>query len=145
MPSPSRAALLEEGAQALLALVARAPLGRAGEQVILVARLEDEPLRLARRRSGPPARMSATTRSTAASRSAATSSTRPIRSAVAASIRSPVRKYRRAAAGPIRASTIGEITAGMIPSRTSENPKTASSPAIAMSAQAVRPEPPPSA
>ena len=56
-----------------------------------------------------------------------------------------MRKYRRAWFGPIFASTIGEITPGMIPSRTSENPKTASSPATAMSTQAVSPEPPPSA
>ena len=64
---PSRAALLEEGAQPLLALVARPPLGGAGEQVLLVARLEHEPLRLAdggraagedvrRRRARPPRR-----------------------------------------------------------------------------------------
>ena len=37
------------------------------------------------------------------------------------------------------------MTAGMIPSRTSVNPNTASGWAIAMSAQATRPEPPPSA
>ena len=37
------------------------------------------------------------------------------------------------------------MTAGMIPSRTSVNPNTASGHATAMSAQATRPEPPPSA
>ena len=47
--------------------------------------------------------------------------------------------------GPIRANTNGEMTAGMIPSRTSEKPKTASGDAIATSAHAVSPEPPPSA
>jgi hypothetical protein len=40
---------------------------------------------------------------------------------------------------------MGEITAGMIPSRTSENPNVASSAAIATSEQATRPEPPPRA
>ncbi len=43
----------------------------------------------------------------------------------------------------MRGSTKGEMTAGMIPSFTSENPKTASGAAIAMSAQATSPEPPP--
>ena len=37
------------------------------------------------------------------------------------------------------------MTAGMIPSRTSVNPKTASGHATAMSAHATSPEPPPSA
>ena len=75
---------------------------------------------------GPAESSSPTTVSTAASRSSATSWTSPSRSAVAASNRSPVRKYRRAAPGPIFASANGEITAGMIPSFTSENAKTAS-------------------
>ena len=73
-----------------------APLGAEA-----VRALEHEPLRL---RAPPRARPSAArprSASTAASRSSATSCTRPIRSAVAASNRSPVRKYRRAAPGPI--------------------------------------------
>ena len=41
------APLLEEGPQPVLPLGARPPLGGAREQVLLVARLEDEPLRLA--------------------------------------------------------------------------------------------------
>ena len=98
----------------------------------------------ARVASGPEVSSSPIARSTAASRSSATSCTRPIRRAVAASNRSPVRKYRRAC-WPIRGSTNGEITAGMIPSLTSEKPKTASGAAIATSVQATKPEPPPRA
>ena len=68
-----------------------------------------------------------------------------MRSAVSASNRSPVRKKRRAAVVPIRGKTNGEITAGTIPSLTSEKPKTASGAAIATSVQHTSPEPPPSA
>ena len=45
----------------------------------------------------------------------------------------------------MRASANGEITAGMIPSFTSENAKTARGSAIAMSEHATSPQPPPSA
>jgi hypothetical protein len=48
-------------------------------------------------------------------------------------------------AGADRANTNGEMTAGMIPSRTSLKPKVASGAATATSAHATRPEPPPSA
>ena len=50
-----------------------------------------------------------------------------------------------AALSPILRSANGEITAGMIPSFTSENANTARSWATAMSAHATRPAPPPSA
>ena len=46
---------------------------------------------------------------------------------------------------PMRANTNGEITAGLIPSRTSLNPKVASGASSTSSAQATSPEPPPSA
>ena len=62
-----------------------------------------------------------------------------------ASKRSPVTKNRRAAPAPIFASTNGEMTAGMIPSRTSVKPNVASGAATTMSAHATSPEPPPSA
>ena len=47
--------------------------------------------------------------------------------------------------GPIFASANGEITAGTIPSFTSEKAKTASTAATAMSEHAISPQPPPSA
>src|SRR2546430_1416382 len=99
----------------------------------------------ARVASGPALRSSPATRSIAASRSGATSWTSPIRRALSASKRSPVRKKRLAAAVPILGKTKGEITAGTIPSLTSEKPKTASGAATATSVQQTRPEPPPSA
>src|SRR6185437_15494014 len=99
----------------------------------------------ARVASGPALSNSPTTRSIATSSSSAISWTSPIRSAVSASKRSPVRKKRRAAAVPILGKTNGEITAGTIPSLTSEKPKTASGAATAMSVQQTSPEPPPSA
>src|SRR6266536_3581209 len=99
----------------------------------------------ARVASGPAARSSPATRSIAASRAGATSWTSPIRRAVSASKRSPVRKKRLAAAVPILGKTNGEITAGTIPSLTSEKPKTASGAATATSVQQTRPEPPPNA
>ena len=46
---------------------------------------------------------------------------------------------------PIFANTKGEMTAGMIPSRTSVKPNVASGCATAMSEHTTRPEPPPSA
>src|SRR5439155_26607501 len=80
----------------------------------------------ARVAAGPEVSSSPTMRSKAASRSPATSLTSPTPRAVWAPNRSPVRKNCRAAAVPIRAKTKGAITAGTIPSLTSENPKTAS-------------------
>ena len=62
-----------------------------------------------------------------------------------ASKRSPVTKSRRAWRSPIARRTNGEITAGRIPSLTSENPNTVSGWASATSAQATSPAPPPSA
>ena len=98
--SPRRRALLEERAQALLALLARAAAAAIRPlRAERVGRLAHELLRLPAPPRGRPCRSSPTIRSTAASRSAATSWTSPIRSAVAASKRSPVRKYRRAAPG----------------------------------------------
>ena len=94
---------------------------------------------------GPAVRSSPSTRSRAAPRSSATSCTSPIASAVAASKRSPVTKYRRAALSPIFRSANGEMTAGMIPSFTSENANTARGSAITMSLHATSPMPPPSA
>src|SRR3954470_15676468 len=44
---PGRRALFEEGPQSLLPFVARPPLGGPREQVLLVARLEHQTLRLA--------------------------------------------------------------------------------------------------
>ena len=99
----------------------------------------------ARVASGPALSSSRTTRSIASSSSCASSWTRPVRRAISASKRSPVRKSRRAAAVPMRGKTNGEITAGTIPSLTSEKPKTASGAAIAMSVQQISPEPPPRA
>ena len=81
----------------------------------------------------------------AASRSSVTSWTRPIRSAVSASNRSPVTKYRRAALSPIFRSANGEMTAGTIPSFTSENANIVARSASTMSLHATSPMPPPSA
>ena len=74
---------------------------------------------------GPAVRSSPRIFSRAAPRSSDTPCTSPIASAVAASKRSPVTKYRRAALSPIFRSANGEITAGTIPSFTSENANTA--------------------
>jgi hypothetical protein len=68
-----------------------------------------------------------------------------MRRAVFASKRAPVRNRWRAAPGPILANTNGEITAGMIPNRTSVKPKLASLAATTTSAHATSPEPPPRA
>src|SRR5436190_22548446 len=65
--------------------------------------------------------------------------------AVAAENFSPVRKYSRALAAPIRATTNGLINAGTMPSFTSVNPNCAFSVAMLISHAATRPEPPPSA
>ena len=70
---------------------------------------------------------------------------RPISSARTASNRSPVRKSSRAADSPILLTTYGLMTAGMMPSRTSVNPKCVPSAATGMSQAATRPAPPPSA
>ena len=90
--SPVRAAALEERAQSLLALVARAALRDPARWLRSVGPVEDELLRMPRGTRRPALASSATIWSTALSRSAVTSCTSPIRSAVAASKRSPVTK-----------------------------------------------------
>ena len=104
-------ALLEEGPQPFLALRARPPLGCPDEQVLLVARLEHEPLRLADRgRAAGEDRVDDARHGVV--RVGGDLVDEPDAERRRASKRSPVRKYRRAAAGPIFASTIGEITPG---------------------------------
>ena len=147
---PRRLSFLEEGRQAFLRLRRRPPLrDRAdGQRHRLVGRLAgDLSISPSRRRtaSGAAASREATLRRP---RPRARRRQRPGARARcggprAASKRSPVRKSRGRPAGRSPAGRTGEITAGRIPSRTSASEKTVPSAAIAMSAAATRPTPPP--
>ena len=90
--APVGRSALEKGAEALLAFVARAPLGDPPRGLRPVRPLEHEPLGVTCGSRACALAARRTIRSTAASRSASTSCTRPIRCAVAASKRSPVTK-----------------------------------------------------
>ena len=143
---PARFVLVEKRAQPFLPLVARTPLladparGLRSGGALATSRFAH------RAACGPADRSSPTTRSTAASRSSATSLHEPdaqCRLGVEALARDEVAAAR--APAPIFASANGEITAGMIPSFTSENANAVSRAEIAMSAAATSPAPPPSA
>ena len=96
---------------------------------------------------GPACSSSPTRPSTAASRSPSGTAarTKPISSAFTASNLSPVMNSSRAADSPILRITYGEITAGMIPRRTSVNPNCVPRAATGMSHAATSPAPPPRA
>ena len=68
-----------------------------------------------------------------------------MRNASRAFIRSPVTNHRRAWPAPIFITTYGLITEGRIPSRASVKPSSVPWAAIATSAAATSPAPPPSA
>src|SRR6185369_11729694 len=93
--------------------------------------------------SGPEVLSCFTVSATAASRSSVTRCTSPIRSARSASKRSPVRNNARACVVPIFAITYGELTAGRMPSFTSDKPNFTSGFAITMSHTGTSPTPPP--
>ena len=103
----SSARVLEEGAQALLALGARAVRGDQlrRSSVVRGARASAFAVRAA---SGPAVRSSDSTASTAGSSSSANSWTSPIRSATSAAKRSPVTNQRRAAEADLRKRERGD-------------------------------------
>ena len=151
---PGRSSLLEERAQALLALGARA-LARDRAGRVPLARCVRQAAHLAHDRLGGASgrracgqqigeRRPRRLRSSASSPST-TSCTSPIRRARVASKRRPTGKSARACVSPILAMTKGLMTAGRMPRRVSVKPNFAPASAMTRSLTAQSPMPPPSA